>query len=230
MRRRAFQSHKAVASPPRPRIGLFYKPPHAAADCCVAILKALTPDYDVDLLDIADCTYARMRSLQIVAFPGGVGEADDWSQIFQDAAKDVRLFVQKGGAYLGICMGAYWAGPGYFDLLRNVKVDQYVRKAEIKRSYQTVARVTWNGQPETMFFWDGPQFTGSDFETVATYANGAPMAIQQGRVGLIGCHPEAEESWFARKYLRRHWHGGRHWELLRAFVHTLCVQSPALHR
>ena len=221
MRRKRVQGYKTLASSAKPRIGLFYKHPHASAHCVVAMLKALSETYDVRVMDIADCTYRKMRSAQIVAFPGGVGEADAWSQIFQDAVADVRLYVQKGGGYLGVCMGAYWAGPGYFDLVPGLQVDQYIGKAEIRRSYRTVAKVTWNGQPETMFFWDGPTFSGSDFETVATYANGASMAIRQGRVGLIGCHPESEESWYSKKYLTRYWHGGRHHALLRDFVRSL---------
>ena len=205
----------------KPTIGLFHKHPHASAECCIGMIRALSKSFRVELLGPKECTYRRMKSMQIVAFPGGVGEADDWSQIFHNAVADVRLFVQKGGVYLGVCMGAYWAGPKYFDLLSGVTVDQYIGKGEIRRSYRTVAKVLWNGQPETMFFWDGPTFTGSDFETVATYANGLPMAIRQGRVGLIGCHPESEESWYAPKYLQKHWHGGRHHALLRDFALSL---------
>ena len=187
------------------------------------MLKALSETHDVRVLDIADCTYRRMRSFQIVAFPGGVGEADAWSQIFHKAVDNVRRYVANGGAYLGICMGAYWATAPYFDLLKGVTAGQYIKAPEtdIRRSYATTAKILWEGKPETMFFWDGPTFTGSDFETVATYANGWPMAIRQGRIGLIGCHPESEASWYGRPYLRKHWHSGRHHALLRDFALTL---------
>ena len=33
----------------------------------------------------------------------------------------------------------------------------------------------------------------SKFQTIARYKNGDPMAIMQGNVGLIGCHPESEK-------------------------------------
>lgn len=220
MRRKRVQAHPSVVLA-KPRLGLFYRHPHASAHCAIAMLKALSETHDVYPMCIQDITYRRLRTMQIVAFPGGIGDSDEWSRIFAKRANDVRRYVAAGGAYLGICMGAYWAGPKYFDLLPRFHVDQYIGKAEIRRSYRTVAKVTWNGQPETMFFWDGPVFTGSDFETVATYANGAPMAIRQGKVGLIGCHPESEESWYNKKYLTRYWHGGRHHALLREFASTL---------
>lgn len=189
------------------------------------MLKALSESFRVELLAPEECTYRRMRKLEIVAFPGGVGEADEWSKIFHDAVADVRLFAQKGGVYLGICMGAYWAGPGYFDLVPGLEIQQYIRAAgsEIKRSYPTTAAVQWQGRAERMFFWDGPVFSGSVGEVVATYANGGVMALRAGRVGLIGCHPESQENWYERKYLRKFWHRGTHWELLREFAETLAA-------
>ena len=188
--------------------------------------KVLAADFKVELLGPEECTYRRMRSLQIVAFPGGVGEADEWSKIFHNAVADVRLYVQKGGGYLGVCMGAYWAGNEYFGLVPGVKIEQYIKAdgAEIRRSYPTTAAVTWDGTLEQMFFWDGPAFSGEVGDPVARYANGAVMAMRRGNVGLIGCHPESQQDWYGRKYMRGRWHGGRHGTLLREFVHTLCVR------
>ena len=187
------------------------------------MLKALSESFRVELLGPEECTYRRMRSMQIVAFPGGVGEADEWSKIFHDAVADVRLFAQKGGVYLGICMGAYWAGPGYFDLVPGLEVEQYIRAAgaEVRRSYPTTVAVEWSGVPRRMFFWDGPVFSGNVGEVVGRYANGGVMALRAGGVGLIGCHPESQENWYGKKYLRAHWHRGTHWELLREFANSL---------
>lgn len=216
----------------RPKVGLFHKHPHASAECCIGMLRALGDKFDVRILGPEDCTARKMKSMQIVAFPGGVGEADEWSQIFQNRADEVRSYVQKGGGYLGICMGAYWAGPDYFDLCRGVNSCQYIKSdgAEIRRSYMTTADVDWIGKDgvstrEKMFFWDGPVFTGDVGQVVATYKNGRVMAMRTGRVGLIGCHPESQQSWYVKKYMRTRWHGGRHWTLLQDFVHTLCVQG-----
>ena len=206
----------------RPTIGLFHKHPHASAECCIGMIKALSVSHRIQLLDVRECTYRKMRSLQIVAFPGGVGEADEWSQIFHDAVADVRLFAQKGGVYLGICMGAYWAGPGYFDLIKGLEVGQYIKQpnSEIKRSYATTADIEWYGVPRQMFFWDGPVFNEVG-EVVGRYKNGGVMALRKDNIGLIGCHPESQESWYGKKYLKNKWHGGRHWELLQEFTRSL---------
>lgn len=186
------------------------------------MLQALGDQFRVELLGIEDCTYRRMKSMQIVAFPGGVGEADAWSQMFHDVVGDVRLYIQKGGSYLGVCMGAYWAGKDYFNLVPGLEITQYIKSdgAEIRRSYMTTAKVDWMGTEENMFFWDGPVMNEVG-EVVARYKNGGVMALRKNNIGLIGCHPESQQSWYEKKYMRARWHGGKHWGLLREFSRDL---------
>jgi hypothetical protein len=74
-----------------------------------------------------------------------------------------------------------------------------------------------------MFWYDGCALVGdcTKFETVANYANGDAMAIIQNRVGLIGCHPEADKFWYdGYSWMRRHWAGGHH-DRLREFADQL---------
>jgi glutamine amidotransferase-like uncharacterized protein len=144
-------------------------------------------------------------------------------------------FVESKGYYLGICMGAYWAGSEYFDILDGIEPVQYIKQktADIRRSYSTVANVTWNGKPETIFFYDGCALTG-DLERakiVSTYANGDAMAIIQNRVGIIGCHPESQKYWYEnpRAYLSKHWHEERNHKLLLDFVNTLIENDANIH-
>ena len=123
-------------------------------------------------------------------------------------------------------MGAYWAGHFYFDILDGVKAVQYIKRpdTEIKRSYATVAEVVWKDNPETMYFYDGCAFVSKPHKqkTIATYANGDPMAIVQGRIGLIGCHPESEKFWYdGWSWMKPHWHDRRHHRLLLDFVNQL---------
>jgi hypothetical protein len=48
------------------------------------------------------------------------------------------------------------------------------------------------------------------------------MAIIQNRIGLIGCHPESEEFWYAGySWLKNKYHAGRHHKLLLDFVNKL---------
>jgi hypothetical protein len=127
-------------------------------------------------------------------------------------------------------MGAYWAGSNWFDILDGVDTVQYIKQptADIRRSYGTVAPVTWNGQEENVFFYDGCALIGdkTKFNTIAQYANGDPMAIIQGRIGIIGCHPESMEFWYQDpyyQYINKWWHKGHHHRLLLEFVGQLIV-------
>jgi hypothetical protein len=73
-----------------------------------------------------------------------------------------------------------------------------------------------------MFFYDGCTLVGdaSKFTTIATYANGDAMAVIQNNIGLMGCHPEAEQCWYDSytwlhgKYISKH-------SLLLKFVNQL---------
>jgi hypothetical protein len=62
-----------------------------------------------------------------------------------------------------------------------------------------------------MYFYDGCSLTGNGtFNTISTYANGDPMAIIQNNIGVMGCHPEAEQFWYdsytwlTGKYVSKH--------------------------
>jgi hypothetical protein len=131
-------------------------------------------------------------------------------------------------------MGAYWAGSRYFDILDGVNPVQYIKQpnADVRRSYGTVASVTWKDQTEDMYFYDGCALIGDEtkFKTIATYANGDPMAIIQGRVGLIGCHPEAPEYWFKKpwQYINKYYTHGKHHNLLLEFVNELTTSQITL--
>jgi hypothetical protein len=77
-----------------------------------------------------------------------------------------------------------------------------------------------------MFFYDGCSLIGDEtkFDTIARYTNGDPMAIIQGRIGLIGCHPEAEKFWYDKKYLKSYWHNEDHHRILLEFVDDLMTR------
>jgi glutamine amidotransferase-like uncharacterized protein len=162
----------------------------------------------------------------LIAFPGGIGDADSYYQFFKRrTANLIADYVDDGGRYLGICMGAYWAAHHYFDILDGIDAVQYIKRPDsgVRRSYSTVVPVTWNGQLEDMFFYDGCALVGdtSKADIVSTYANGDVMALIQDRIGLIGCHPESTESWYNKSYLTPYWHRNQHHHLLLEFVDSL---------
>ena len=212
-------------------IALFINHPECSKDCCDGMTEALKQDYIIKLFTANECNSETLSSVDMVAFPGGIGDASSYDKFFRRKAQNaVADYVQQGGRYLGICMGAYWAGSYYFDILDNVDTVQYIKQptSDIKRSYSTVATVNWNNQIENMFFYDGCALVGdtSKFKTISTYANGDAMAIIQNRIGLIGCHPESQEYWYKepRQYINKHWHQGKHHSLLLEFVDQLMEQ------
>lgn len=189
-------------------------------------MVALQSRYNIRTFTEDTCTDELLSTVDMLAFPGGVGDADKYYEFFKrKTANRVADFVERGGCYLGICMGAYWAGLHYFDVLDGTDAVQYIKRptADVRRSYGTVAPVTWNNTDYNMYFYDGCTFTGNNFTTVARYANGDPMAIIKDRIGLIGCHPESQQYWYDKPYLKDHWHHGQHHRLLSDFVDRLML-------
>ena len=203
--------------------------PECSEDCVYAMVHALSSEYQIRIFtekELDDDTF--FEHLDVIAFPGGIGDSDSYPNFFtRRRANRIAEFISSGGHYLGICMGAYWAGERYFDILDGVDPVQYIKRpnADVKRSYGTVASVTWNEQKEDMYFYDGCALIGDEtkFKTIAKYANGEPMAIIQGNIGLIGCHPEAPEYWFKTpwQYINKYYAGDRHQKLLLNFVNEL---------
>ena len=152
-------------------IALFRHHPECSQDCCDGMIQSLSSNYNITLFSEEDLTQELLDKTDIIAFPGGIGDSESYNNFFKRKKENlVADFVDRGGYYLGICMGAYWAGSNYFDILDDVEPEQYITRpdADVKRSYSTVADVTWNGQQEKMFFYDGCALVGdtSKFKTV----------------------------------------------------------------
>ena len=208
-------------------LALFNHHPECSNQCCFGVMRALEPHYKVKWFDVRSDLDEVLNESDGLVFPGGIGDSDSYFDFFtRTKANKIAEFISRGGRYVGICMGAYWAGSRYFDLLDGVDAVQYIKQptATIKRSYGTVAFVFWDDLPYQMFFYDGCTYVGDEkYETVATYADGMPMAIIQGNVGIIGCHPESEEFWYEKpyQYINEHWHNCEHHQLLLEFVDSL---------
>ena len=206
------------------KIAIFLHNPIAERACVIGMTEALSSDYSIKIFNKDEVESSLFRKMDIVAFPGGKGDADNFDVLFKDTKDRVQEYVDRGGRYLGICMGAYWADRYYFDLLSDIDCVQYIKRktSEIKRSYPTVIDVNWQGSKEEMFFFDGATFMGKrrNFKVYAEYSNGDPMAIFQKRIGLIGCHPESKKSWYL-PYIKNKWHNYHHHKLLLDFVNEL---------
>jgi len=212
-----------------PTIALFIRDPKCSVQSGNGIMQALGNYYRFKIFSRDRVEDVFFDDVDMVAFPGGFGNSDSFDTILEPNQKRIKQFVQTGGRYLGICMGAYWAGSNYFDILDGVDAVQYIRRpgTDTRRPHAKNISVTWQGQPVSMFWYDGCALVGdpTKFETVATYANGDPMAIIQNRIGLIGCHLESEQFWYDDySWMQPHWHGRRHHQLLLEFVDQLCTR------
>jgi len=204
-------------------IALFLHQPRCSVQSGNGIIQSLTPYYRFKIFTRHQLEDNFFDDVDCVAFPGGMGDADTYDWMLKENAPRIRTFINRGGRYLGICMGAYWADRNYFNILNNIRAVQYIKQphTDTRRPHAKACAVTWRGQADRMYFYDGCALVGTGFDTVARYANGDAMAIIQDRIGLIGCHPESQQFWYDKNYLKPHWHQGRHNQLLQDFVHDL---------
>ena len=211
-----------------PTIALYICDPKCSVQSGNGIIQALSPYYRFKLFSKNTVEDTFFDDVDMVAFPGGIGDSESYHTIVKRNEQKLREFVTRGGRYLGICMGAYWAGSEYLDILNGVDAVQYLRRpnTDTRRPHAKNISVTWQGRLDSMFWYDGCALVGEgDYETVATYANGDAMAIIQNRIGLIGCHPESQPFWYdSYSWLRGRYHDGRHHQLLLEFTDSLMRQ------
>lgn len=207
-------------------IAIFIHQPVCAVDSANGIIKALSSQHSFKLFSIDEVEPTFFDDVDCVCFPGGFGDADRFDRLLRWNYDAVKNFVEGGGRYLGICMGAYWAGKHYFDILDNIEVKQYIKQPNTctRRPHPKAMPVQWLDKNERMYFYDGCAFIGHNMDVVARYSNSNPMAIVQRQIALIGCHLESEQWWYDKKYLQPYWHRGIHHKLLLDFVNDFIRQ------
>ena len=209
------------------KIALFVCDPKCSVQSTNGVMNALSSNYNFKLFSKNQVEEGFFDDVDMVVFPGGMGDSDSYNTVLKNNKDVVVDFVTRGGKYLGICMGAYWAGKDYFNILDKVDAVQYIRRpnACTRRPHAKNMPVVWRNQPCNMFFYDGCALVGgemSPYEIVATYSNGDNMAIIQNRIGLIGCHPESEQFWYdGYSWLKGKYHNGIQHGLLLNFVNEL---------
>ncbi len=206
-------------------IALFLHQPKCSIQSGNGIIKALHPYYKFKIFTKHEVEDNFFDDVDMVLFPGGVGDADSWDSLLKFHKSRIQDFVARGGYYLGICMGAYWADHDYFGLSSDFRTDQYIKRpnTDTKRPHAKQMSVTWDDKPEELFFYDGCAIFGdeSKYDVIARYPNGDAMAIMQNRIGLIGCHPEAEKHWYEDySWMKKRWSGSKEYLLL-DFVNRL---------
>ena len=209
----------------KPTLAVFIHDPQCETECALGMIEGLVGDFNIRTFGIDELNIEFLKTVDAVAFPGGMGDADDFYDIFtEDHIDAIHTFIGVyNGKYFGICMGAYWAGTDYFDIAVDLTIEQYIEQpgADIHYGGPTVADVVWDDSPETMYFYDGCSIDGENMDVVATYANGYAMAVIQGNVGLIGCHPEAKDWWYELDGMSKSYYNVKHKKLMTNFVKEL---------
>jgi len=209
----------------KPTIALFIADPKCSVQSGNGIIKALGKHYNFKLFSKNEVEDGFFNNVDLVALPGGFGDANSFSNLFKFNGNAIQNYVNSGGRYLGICMGAYWASHLYLNLLKDIKAVQYIKRpnTDTKRPHAKNISITWKDKPMNMFWYDGCALVGNGKkEIIATYANGDPMAIIQNRIGLIGCHPESEQFWYdGYSWMKNKYHNGTHHKILLEFVNEL---------
>jgi len=127
-----------------------------------------------------------------------------------EVVEAMRQFVDQGGAYLGICGGAYlaaehWAEGG--ETFEGFGLAPVRARILVDRSAPRILCVAWLGRVRGMYYQAGPCFdppaaAGEGGDVLAYYGlgdQGERAAVQyargKGTVLLIGPHPEATVYW-----------------------------------
>ena len=109
-------------------IALFIADPKCSVQSANGIMKALGSRYNFKIFSKNSVEDNFFNHVDLVAVPGGFGDSDSYDSLFKHNGHDVKKFVRQGGKYLGICMGAYWAGSHYLNMLDGVDAEQYLKR------------------------------------------------------------------------------------------------------
>ena len=193
--------------------------PYASSQCANGVMKSLGDEFNFKMFTKHEQMTGFFDDVDMLCFPGGIGDADSFDSIHVSTVESVKKHISSGKPYLGICMGAYWAGRDYFDVMGDAVIEQYIKRpnTDTRRPHAKSLSVTWNDYNVKMFFYDGCAIVGDEkqYDVIARYANGDAMAVQKKNIGLIGCHPEADKVWYdSYSWMKKEWTGGQHHMLL----------------
>lgn len=190
-----------------------YRGPAGCEGCSEAVARAFErtdSDFSIEFVGPGEETAVGDVSLKVFDIyvqPGGgqdiPGAMED---LGNDGASAIRAFVEEGGKFLGLCMGAYLASASNLGLITDDLDSEVGRPGfPVTTIADTSVAVIWDGEDDQVFFQDGPYFIAhageAGYEQIALYQNGdiaaARYAFGKGVVVLSGPHPEAEKEWFS---------------------------------
>ena len=180
------------------KLAIFVSHPYCSVQSVNGIIESLEKKYTFKMFSKHEVEETFFDDIDAVVFPGGIGNSNSYYSLHSENEEMIKQYVLSGGKYIGICMGGYWAGSNYFNLLQGCDTVQYIKSinTDTKRPHPKNLDVIWKGKEEKMFFYDGFSVTKGNYDVYASYKNGEPMAIIQDNIGIIGCHPEATKYWY----------------------------------
>ena len=101
----------------RGKIAIFLDQPRCSVDGVNAIMNVLSPHYQFNIITRHEMPSNWLDGIDMIAVPGGIGDSETFHWVMKRHKQSIKQYIKDGGRYLGICMGAYWAGSNYFDIL-----------------------------------------------------------------------------------------------------------------
>ena len=208
--------------------------PMCSIDCADATCEVLNQSGMYDARLIGPSAFPKLKfnrknlfKADCIVFPGGDGDADQFDKDLYKYTRLVNEYVKRGGRYVGICQGSYFAGKHYFNLLEGYDAVQYIKtqNACTRRSGPEIVKINWKGNgPLPIYFHDGAAFKDEGrrdcfANVLGRYKNKEIAALVQtkgnGSIGVIGPHPEAQKWWFySQNRIKDGWTYGVQHEIL----------------
>ncbi len=188
---------------------LIYNGPGACPVCPGAVGSVLQKmGFLIEYVKPGQLTKLKFSEAVLYVQPGGTDRPNDILEALKPGEKlNLKNFVRGGGRYLGICSGGYLAGDYVVDDkkakafgLIPITVDEESEDASPK-----LETIIWNNSVQQVYFQDAPSFNIKSVPSAVIWAtyrdsgHGAALIYDfgKGRVGVVGPHLEADETWFA---------------------------------
>jgi hypothetical protein len=158
-----------------------------------------------------NCTLANYQKLKLYIQPGG-NAYEQQLRLAAEGKANISNFIDRGGAYLGICAGFYYAARAYYwQGARYAWPHLLGRFPEVEGSITDIAdydkapgyRMTGVSGGLSMLYWGGPTLglkhtppnnTGIVLLHLTDLPSQLPAAIQYNNMLLLSTHPEAYEN------------------------------------
>jgi glutamine amidotransferase-like uncharacterized protein len=201
-------------------------------DCAVAAATvARGVGYSVEFITADQVTAANLSRTNLFLWPGGKDDSDkDFDEFVAVNPKaharqnldELKTWIQQGGKYLGICLGAYLAAGEtpdaktgkVFDILNGVTADEERPNPKTKKTDEIAHPLLVSfgppdnlSEPHVVYYQGGPNFSvakpGVPQEVWARYRTSDRIAAMvttfgSGTVGVVGPHFEALTDWYTK--------------------------------